>query len=44
MRKFRDEDPVEMVKDVPKNKDINKGGGSAVFYVDNFDPRMPDPR
>jgi hypothetical protein len=44
LRKFRDQDPVEMIKNGPREKDKNMGSGSKVFYVDNFDPRMPHPR
>ena len=41
LRKFRDIDPVEMIKKGPNEKDTKNNSGSKVFYVDNFDPRMP---
>jgi hypothetical protein len=43
LRKFRDEDPIELIKKGPKDKQTN-GKGAKVFYVDDFDPRMPHPR
>ena len=43
LRKFRNQDPVEMIKAGPKEKD-GKRAGPKVFYVDNYDPRMPHPR
>ena len=33
-----------MIKNGTKDKKKNQGCGSKVFYVDNFDPRMPHPR
>jgi hypothetical protein len=43
LRKFRDKDPVQMIKEGPKEKDVEKSG-LRVFYVDKYDPRMPHPR
>ena len=42
-RMFRDEDPLEMIKKGHKDKKTN-GKGAKVFYVDDFDLRMPHPR
>ena len=44
LRKFRDQDPVEMIKKGPKDKKAGRTTGAKVYYVDNFDPRMPHPR
>ena len=44
LRNFRDIDPVELIKKGPKDKNDDKSSGTKVFYVDNFDPRMPHPR
>ena len=43
LRKFRNDDPVEMIKAGPKEKN-NDETGVKIFYVDKFDPRMPHPR
>ena len=43
LRKFRNTDPVEMIKAGPKEKNANESG-VKIFYVDSFDPRMPHPR
>ena len=42
LRKFRNQDPVELTKAGPKEK-INDPG-VKIYYVDKFDPRMPHPR
>ena len=42
LRKYRNVDPVEMIKAGPKLKDITNG--VKIFYVDQYDPRMPHPR
>ena len=40
LRKFRDNDPVEMIK----AKTSETKSGVKIFYVDKYDPRMPHPR
>ena len=44
LRKFRADDPVEMVRDGPKEKNTENETGVKIFYVDKYDPRMPHPR
>ena len=44
LRKFRNKDPFQMIKEGPKEKKDKNQSGSKVFYVDNYDPRMPHPR
>ena len=44
LRKFRKDDPVEMIKNGPSKKTTEKKTGVKIFYVDRFDPRMPHPR
>ena len=44
LRKFRNDDPVEMIKAGPKDKTNRNKTGVKIFYVDKYDPRMPHPR
>ena len=44
LRKFRNDNPVDMIKAGPKKKNNQTKSGVKIFYVDKYDPRMPHPR
>ena len=41
LNKFREVDPVELIKAGPKEQNNENKTGVKIFYVDRFDPRMP---